>query len=135
MARYAWRVPYLVDLGLIKTLLKKLEGEHDFKSFQSSGNQMESTVRTLFEARLAKGGVITPGDNPNLWNFSFHGDGFLYKMVRNMAGTLIEIGRGRLPADFIDAQLAKPGPFLGHCAPPHGLTMMRVFYEEPPAGA
>ncbi len=133
-ARYAWHVPYKVDLDLIHALLPKLEGKHDFAGFQSTGTQMKTTVRTLFSVQLHPGGVIGPADNPNLWHLEFHGDGFLYKMVRNLTGTLIEIGRGRFPATFLDEALASSGPFRGHCAPAHGLVMKEVLYPATSAG-
>jgi tRNA pseudouridine38-40 synthase len=130
-ARFAWHVPYRLDIERMTTLLRKFEGTHDFKSFQSTGSQMTSTVRTLFAAEIERGGVIGPSDNAMLWRISLHGDGFLYRMVRNVVGTLVEIARGRLPDSFVDEQLAAPGPFLGHCAPAHGLALMRVYYENP----
>jgi tRNA pseudouridine38-40 synthase len=129
-ARYAWHVPYRVDLELLASLLPALEGEHDFAGFQSTGTQMDSTVRRLRSVKLLPGGVIGPCDAPNLWRIEFQGDGFLYKMVRNLTGTLLEIARGRFPATFIKTALDSGGPFLGHCAPPHGLTLLEVFYGE-----
>src|SRR5690606_19247302 len=118
-----------MDLALVESLLPKLIGTHDFAGFQSTGSQMKTTVRTLFDVRLKKGVVIGPVDAANLWHIEFYGDGFLYKMVRNLAGTLVEIGRGRFEPSFIDEALASGGPFLGHCAPPQGLVMKEVNYE------
>ena len=127
-ARYAWQVPYRVDLDLVAELLTHLEGRHDFAAFQSTGGQMTSTERTLHEVSLHQGGMVTPFDADDLWRIEFHGDAFLYHMVRNITGTLIEIGRGRFPAAFLDETLASPGPFPGHCAPAHGLFLVRVEY-------
>jgi tRNA pseudouridine38-40 synthase len=126
-ARFAWHVPYRLDRDLLAALLAKIEGRHDFAGFQSAGAQMKTTVRTLFEARLLRGGIIGPCDG-DLHRIEFYGDGFLYKMVRNCVGTLIEIARGRFPHDFLDECLASSGPFKGHCAPPHGLALLQVFY-------
>ena len=128
-AAYAWHVPYAVDLGLVKELLKPLVGTHDFAGFQCVGSQIRSTVRTIYEARLERGPVAGPIDAQAHWHLEFHGDGFLYKMVRNLAGTLIEIGRGRFAPSFLEKCLASPGPFRGHCAPPHGLFLASVHYE------
>jgi len=130
-ARCAWHVPYRVDLDKIREGLAELPGTRDFAGFQSTGNQMKSTVRTLYSAELRAGGWCGPADAPNLMRIEFHGDGFLYKMVRNLCGTLIEIARGRFPVSFIADQLAAGGPFLGHCAPPQGLALAEVHY---PAG-
>lgn len=127
-ARYAWHVPYRLDLDLLRSLLPLLEGEHDFGGFQSTGTQMETTVRTLYSVQLLPGGIVGPHGEGSLWHIQYEGDGFLYKMIRNITGTLIEIARGRFPAEFLAESLASGGPFRGHCAPPHGLTLIEVFY-------
>ena len=127
-ARHAWHVAHRVDLELLASLLPALQGEHDFSGFQSTGAQMQHTVRTLFEVRLCAGGWSGPLDATHLHRLEFHGDGFLYRMVRNLTGTLIEIARGRCPPDFLLQQLASGGPFRGHCAPAHGLALAEVFY-------
>jgi tRNA pseudouridine38-40 synthase len=128
-ARYAWHVPQQVDLECLRALLKRLEGEHDFAGFQSTGSAREHTRRTLYQAELLPGAVCGPCDRDGLWRLAFHGDGFLYHMVRNMAGTLIEIARGRFPEAFLGQLLESPGPFLGYCAPAHGLTMVAVEFS------
>lgn len=129
-APYCWQVPYAVDLDLVASLLPRLEGTHDFAGFQSTGSQMKTTVRTIYEARLHSGAVIGPMDGRNLWHLELYGDGFLYHMVRNIAGTLVEVGRGRFGSGFIDQALASSGPFKGHCAPAQGLVLKRVYYPE-----
>lgn len=130
LARYAWHVPHRVDLDCLRRLLKKIPGCRDFAGFQSAGAQMENTLRTIHEATLHPGALIGPRDAADAWRIEFHGDGFLYKMVRNFAGTLVEIARGRFPETFLDECLAAHGPFKGHCAPAHGLALMRVYYEK-----
>lgn len=127
-ARYAWFVKHRIDPGYLRELLPALTGTRDFGGFQSSGNQMENTVRTLYSARLECGPVFGTCDACDLWRLEFHGDGFLYHMVRNIAGTLIEIARGRFPREFLDQCLASSGPFLGHCAPARGLALVAVEY-------
>jgi len=130
-ARYAWQVPYDVDLKKLAALLPLVEGTHDFAGFQSANAQeRKTTVRTLFSVRLIEGGLVAPAGYTKLHSIEFHGDGFLYKMVRNLTGTLIEIARCRFPEDFLMELLHSPGPFTGHCAPPHGLALMRVFYGD-----
>lgn len=127
-ARYAWHIPYTLDMDLMAALLPQLEGEHDFAGFQSTGSQINTTVRTLFEVRLHHSAFIGPANNPDLWHLAIRGDGFLYHMVRNIAGTLVEIARGRFEPSFIADSLVSGGPFLGHCAPPQGLVMAEVEY-------
>lgn len=129
-APYSWQVPYAVDLDRVAALLPQLEGEHDFAGFQSTGSQMKTTVRNLYEVRLVRGALIGPACGENLWRLELYGDGFLYRMVRNIAGTLVEIGRGRFGPEFINQALASGGPFLGHCAPPQGLALKEVHYGE-----
>lgn len=130
-ARYAWHVPFRLDMDLMASLLPQLEGEHNFAGFQSTGSQpVRSTVRTIFELRLENSAFIGPANNPDLWHLSVRGDGFLYHMVRNIAGTLVEIARGRFESTFIAEAIASGGPFRGHCAPPQGLVLAEVEYEE-----
>ncbi len=130
-ARYAWQIPYEVDLTLLESLLPRLQGTHDFAGFQSAGAQeRKTTVRTLFGVSLQRGGLVTPYGYDRLHTLEFHGDGFLYKMVRNLTGSLIEIARGRFSSEFIEEALASSGPFTGHCAPPHGLALARVYYGD-----
>ncbi|HNT90059.1 MAG TPA: tRNA pseudouridine(38-40) synthase TruA, partial [Candidatus Hydrogenedentes bacterium] len=127
-ARYAWHVPFPIDLERLRALLPLLEGTHDFAGFQSVGNPAKRTVRTLFSARLDPGGLIQSRDAAVLWRIEFRGDGFLYHMVRNITGTVIEIARGRFAPEFLEESLQSPGPFRGHCAPAHGLALASVEY-------
>ncbi len=129
-ARYAWHVPYRVELERVRALLPLVEGAHDFAGFQSAGSPAESTVRTIFSARLESGGLIQARDAEFLWRIELYGDAFLYHMVRNITGTLIEVARGRFPPAFFEACLKRRGPFQGYCAPAHGLTLVCVAYEE-----
>lgn len=129
-APYSWQVPYKVDIDQIRSLLPQLEGTHDFAGFQSTGCQMKTTVRTIYSAKIHQGAVVGPRDGQNLWHIEFFGNGFLYKMVRNLSGTLVEIGRGRFGPDFLQKALESGGPFRGHCAPPQGLVMKEVLYDE-----
>jgi len=126
--KYAWHVPYKIDLALLRELLPELIGTHDFAGFQSTGSQMQTTVRTLYSVELKEGGVITSINSADLWHIEFVGNGFLYHMVRNITGTLIEIARGRFPKEFLYQCLNKNKKFNGFCAPPHGLTLVEIKY-------
>jgi tRNA pseudouridine38-40 synthase len=125
---YAWCIRWPVDLDLLAELAKKLEGEHDFAGFQSAGTEIKSTVRALYSVELRRGGVVAPLDAEGLWRIEFHGTGFLYKMVRNITGTLVDIARGHFPASRLDELLTAPSPFMGYTAPAHGLTLLEVLY-------
>lgn len=128
-ARHAWHVRHTVDLDVVRRLLAQAVGTHDFAGFQSAGSQKKrTTVRTIFGARLEQGAMIGPRGADDLWRIEFHGDAFLYKMVRNLSGTIIEIARGRFPESFFGECLRSPGPFLGHCAPAHGLVLVSIDY-------
>ncbi len=129
-ARHAWHVPYRTDLEVLSGLLPQLLGKHDFAGFQSTGNQSTTTIRTLYEVSLHRGGAVGPVDAENLWRLEFHGNAFLYHMVRNLVGSLVEVARGRFPRDFLLESLRVPGPFKGHCAPAHGLALLKVYYDD-----
>jgi len=77
---------------------------------------------------LKEGGVITSINSANLWHIEFVGNGFLYHMIRNIIGTLIEIARGRFPKEFLYKCLYENKKFNGLCAPPHGLTLVEIKY-------
>lgn len=81
--------PFALDLKLMQKESKVLLGRHDFSSFQASGSKVKDSIRTIKDIR-----VFNKGD---LLHIDIEADGFLYNMVRNIVGTLIEIGRGRFP--------------------------------------
>jgi tRNA pseudouridine38-40 synthase len=128
-ARYAWLVPWSVDLEQLGVLAKRIAGRRDFAGFQCAGASAKETVRTLHSVDLLPGGFAGPVDAAGLWRLEFRGDGFLYKMVRNLTGTLIDVARGLLPASALDERLNSPGPYRGYTAPPHGLALMEVEYR------
>ncbi len=102
---------------------KLLEGEHDFKSFCAVNAQVLSTVRTIYSCTVLK--------TEDLIIFRITGSGFLYNMVRIIAGTLIDIGKDVIEPESIKEILeAKDRNFAGPTAPAHGLTMIGVDYLE-----
>lgn len=127
-ARYAWCIPWKLDHILLKELIQRLPGTHDFAGFQCAGASVQTTVRTLYSVEMLPGGAIGPIDCSALCRIEFTGDGFLYKMVRNLTGTLIDIARGQLSVSHFDALFASAGPFRGYTAPAHGLVLMGVRY-------
>ena len=95
-----------------------LEGEHDFKSFCGTGAQVESTVRTIYSVEVEEQG--------NDLVIRVCGNGFLYNMVRIIAGTLMEIGQGkRDPMDIYTILEAKDRKAAGPTAPACGLTLIK----------
>jgi tRNA pseudouridine38-40 synthase len=131
-ARHAsalWRnftahVPVPLDVPAMRRALQTLLGTHDFAAFQASGGTAKTTVRTLAVAELAQA-----EDEITL---TVQGDAFLYNMVRIIAGTLMEIGKGKLPEScFLEALRTGDRLALGATAPARGLTLKRVFYASP----
>lgn len=127
-ARYAWCHRWGLDLGRLERLSQMVVGTHDFAGFQSSGSSVGSTVRTLFSVELKRGGVAGPCDDQDLWRLEFHGNGFLYKMVRNLVGALVDVARNQRPETFLHERLIAAAPYQGHTAPARGLFLMSVDY-------
>lgn len=114
-------IPYKLNLSLMRRESKALLGRHDFKSFQASDRIERSSVRTIKKLGLKRRGERIIMD--------VEADGFLYNMVRNIAGTLVDIGRGRLPAGSMRAILkAKDRKAAGETAPSRGLCLIEVKY-------
>ena len=112
-----------LDLARMRAAAEQLVGSHDFASFQAAGSQVTSTVRTL--RRLEVTGA--PGAAVDFW---FEGSGFLRHMVRNLSGTLIEVGSGRRDPEGMTALLAaRDRHRAGPTAPPHALTLVSVSYS------
>lgn len=125
---YVYHHPYLLDEAAMMAGAAAFEGEHDFRSFASSGgNEMESSVRTIFFSRLEREG--------DLLVYRVRGSGFLYHMVRNLVGTLLEVGRGNLAAaDIAGIIRAADRRAAGPMVPAAGLFLVDVEYGNVPAG-
>jgi tRNA pseudouridine38-40 synthase len=127
--RYSWCIfRDDLDRAHVNELALRLTGKHDFAGFCSNGAQVDDTVRTLISATIADGPVVGPAGAQEYLRLEFEGDGFLYKMVRNLTGTIIEIALGKLPESTLDERLHGPGPYLGYSAPARGLFLMEVKY-------
>jgi tRNA pseudouridine38-40 synthase len=132
LRRYAWHVPKRLDVEAMPSAKQHLVGTHDFVSFQSAGSERESTVRTIFAAEVGRGGVGEEGGTTeldSLVRIEVEGDGFLYNMVRAIAGTLVEVGRGRRASAWVaNVIAARDRCAAGQTAPAHGLTLLEVHY-------
>lgn len=121
MADLAFHVTRTLDWAAIEEAAANFLGEHDFRAFMASGSSIKTTVRTISE--------ISFSNHDDLWEMTFTGNGFLYNMVRIMAGTLYEVGYGRLkPQDIKKIIAAKDRAKAGITAPAHGLYLKEVFY-------
>lgn len=107
-----------LDVVLMQKAADYLVGEHDFKSFCSIHSTADTTVRTIYDIVLDKSG--------NMITIRITGSGFLYNMVRIIAGTLIEVGRGNLaPDNMVDILRACDRAKAGPTAPANGLTLVK----------
>lgn len=115
---YSYFTYWSLDVNRMREAASYLEGEHDFKSFCQTNAQVESTVRTIYFVEVEEQGrelVIR-----------VCGNGFLYNMVRIIAGTLMEVGRGRMqPEDMVSILEARDRAAAGPTAPAHGLTLVK----------
>jgi tRNA pseudouridine38-40 synthase len=133
--RRAWHVPSTLDVAAMHRAAQALAGTHDFASFQSVGSERESTVRTIFDAEVqsragrGRGSAALDDETAALIDFEVEGDGFLYNMVRAIAGSLVEVGRGRRDENWLaEVITARDRSAAGQTAPPHGLTLLWVAY-------
>lgn len=114
-------VIYPLDIEKMRVEAASLVGIHDFAAFAASGSVVKDTVRTIYRADLEQ--------NDREIRLIIEGNGFLYNMVRIIAGTLIGVGSGKLaPGAFLRAIESGSRLDLGITAPAHGLTLMEVFY-------
>ena len=125
MRHYASHFPYPIELERIEEAIKQLEGTHDFTGFTASGTSVEDKVRTIEQAR------VVYDEERQFLIFTFKGNGFLYKQVRNMVGTLLKIGNKRMPVEQISRILQeKDRNLAGPTAAPNGLYLKEIDYED-----
>ena len=119
--RFTYHLWHRLDLARLRAAAARLVGTHDFAGMATKGSPRATTVRTIrsVDVRRVYDEVL----------IDFVGDGFLYNQVRNMVGTLIEIGRGRWPCERIDLILGERDRALaGPTAPAQGLCLQWVRY-------
>lgn len=123
LARYALHLPGNLNLDEMKISAQLLKGEHDFCSFMGAGSSVKTTVRNITVSDIfTKGAKVF---------FCIQGSGFLRHMVRNIIGTLILIGQRKIVPDDMKKILAlKDRTFAGPTAPPQGLYLAGVQYED-----
>ncbi len=132
LRRYSWQIPYDPDLALMRKAAKHLIGRHDFACFRASGCSSKHAVRTIKKIVISK--TFTCGftafklDVP-LIKISIQADAFLRYMVRNIVGTLMDVGKGKTLPDEIKVILAsKDRRKSGPTAPPQGLFLEKIVY-------
>jgi len=122
ITRYAWHVPDpVLDVAKMQEAAAILCGQHDFAAFASAGGKVENTVRDIFRFDVER--------HRDILEVHIEGNGFLYQMVRNMVGTLVEVGSGRCDAEEVAKLLqSRDRTLVGAPAPPQGLCLVRVYY-------
>jgi tRNA pseudouridine38-40 synthase len=141
LRRVAWHVPQRLALPAMDEAAALIVGEHDFAAFQGQGSRVRSTVRRVTAATLDREAGLPAwcqplGDRGRLLALEVRGDGFLRYMVRAIAGTIVQVGRGRLSLDDVRRALATgERAAAGPTAPPHGLHLWHVEYADRPVAA
>ena len=119
--RYAWHLSAPLDLDRMRHAAAYLVGEHDFRGYQAAGSSVESTIRRIDTLSIVREG--------HFFHFFVEGNGFLYKMVRNIVGTLVEVGCSKKKPDDVRMILqSRKRENAGMTAPARGLCLEAVFY-------
>ncbi len=117
-------IPMKLDIQKMQQAVKYFEGEHDFKAFKASGTSSKSSVRTIYKAEVIDAG------NERIY-IELTGNGFLYNMVRIIAGTLVDVGLGKIePEDIEKIITSQKREKAGKTLPPQGLYLVKVEYGE-----
>ena len=116
-------IPQKLNVEKMKEAVKYFEGEHDFKAFKASGTSSKSSVRTIYKAEVYE----MPN---NRIYIEITGNGFLYNMVRIIAGTLVDVGLGKIEPQEIKKIIdSKDRKRAGKTLPPNGLYLLKVEYN------
>jgi tRNA pseudouridine38-40 synthase len=122
LAPYTWYVPQPLDVPAMRSAAQVLVGCHDFSAFRAASCAARSPVRCVSRIAVKRRAARI--------FFVLCADGFLQHMVRNIVGTLVDIGRGKIPAEAMTAILqSRQRQLAGPTAPPQGLCLVRVRYD------
>lgn len=132
LRRYSWQVPYQLNCDLMREAVEYLIGTHDFSCFRASGCSSKNPVRIIFKIEIVEDSFVDFMNfkfNVPLIKISIQADAFLRHMVRNIVGTLVEIGRGKQPVSYTKEVLGfKDRRFSGPTAPAQGLFLEEINY-------
>ena len=121
LERYAWHIPYRLNLELIREAAEYFIGTHDFSSFRASSCEAKNPIRTILRSDIQ--------ERESLLEITFEANAFLQYMVRNIIGTLVEVGREKIePIDIKRLLEKKNRNEAGPTSPPHGLFLISVQY-------
>lgn len=122
LRNYTWYLRNPLDINKMRAALQIIEGTHDFSAFQAAGSVKMNPLRTIYQAECQVVGDIL--------EFTFFGNGFLYHMVRNIMGTIVNVGKGKTTIDNFSSILAgRDRTKAGATAPAQGLYLKEVNYE------
>lgn len=120
---YAWHVPHTLDIEKMQKAADCFLGSHDFSGFMAQGGSSKTFTRTIMESSFSK--------EDSLLTYRITGNGFLYNMVRIIAGTLVWVGKGKiLPENIPSIIISKDRTLAGMTAPAHGLTLLQAVYNS-----
>jgi tRNA pseudouridine38-40 synthase len=119
--RYAWHVPRPLELAPMRSAAAALVGEHDFSSFRAAGCAATHPIRRVLRSEVQRSG--------DLLTYEIEATAFLRHMVRNIVGTLVEIGQGRRSADLAALLAARDRAQAAATAPGQGLCLAEIRYE------
>ena len=120
--QYAWFISKNLDINAMELAIYHIIGKHDFKAFEGTGSPRSHTTRDIIDAKIKR------KDDQYLY-FEIEADGFLRFMVRNIVGTLVDVGLDKItPDDFRQILISKDRNKASATAPPHGLFLMHVKY-------
>jgi len=120
--QYAWFIRKKLDLDAMRQAVRHIIDTHDFKAFEGTGSPRSHTTRCVLKAEIT-------GQSNGLIVIEIRADGFLRFMVRNIVGTLVDVGLGKTTSDdFKEILLSKDRSNAGATAPPQGLFLMKVKY-------
>jgi tRNA pseudouridine38-40 synthase len=143
-----WHVHFRLDVEAMNRAARSIIGRHDFSGFETHGSPRQSNVRTVLDCQVRRfaAGVegsgwqrpddleLRSGRQEDFLAVEVEADGFLYNMVRSIAGTLVDVGRGRRPDSWMmEVVNSRDRKLAGMTAPPHGLFLLKVNYERPEA--
>lgn len=126
-AGLVWHVPHALDFDLLAAACARCEGEHDFAALSANRgdgkDEGRDTVRKVWSVQVERSGPLVTMD--------FHGNGFLYKMVRMLTGSIVRVAQKRAALSWLEYLLTAPsGEKTHHTAPANGLYLMRVDYGD-----
>ncbi len=118
---FEYHFPIKLDVNEMKKAIKYFEGEHDFKAFKASGTSSKNSIRTIYKAEIIE-------KSPRI-EIELTGNGFLYNMVRIIAGTILDVGLGKIkPEEIVDIIEFGDRKLAGRTLPAHGLYLVKVDY-------